>query len=395
MRILSLSTCPLDPSLGSGKTRLRWSEGLRALGHTVEMIEPKDFETWHGHRRGLRFRQAWGACGLVKTKLKSGKYDLIEFFGGEFGLATWQLSKLPTRPLIVAHTDGLEMLASQRERDYDPPITVKGHLRSTLLGPTHNWLSRAAFDHADAFVSGCELERDFVLRRKLYPSERTAVIEPGLDKEYLSVPLTTSREDRVAFMGSWIARKGIAILIKVMTRVLTADPKLHLDLYGSGASPDVVLSSFPMALQNRITVYPRLTSQPIADGLSKAKVFFFPTQYEGFGMALSEAMACGCAPVTTPTGFGATLRDGEEALICDFTDTDAMERAVLSLLHNDELRERIARNAWERVRGLTWEANISKLEAIYTQWSAEHRVSQAGRGVSAGSNANAQRGCPG
>src|SRR5918994_670671 len=101
MKVLSLSTCPLDPSLGSGKTRLRWSEGLRGLGHTVEMVEPKDFETWHGQRRGLRFRQAWGAWGFVKNKLKSGKYDLIEFFGGEFGLATWQLSKMAHRPLIV------------------------------------------------------------------------------------------------------------------------------------------------------------------------------------------------------------------------------------------------------------------------------------------------------
>ena len=385
MRILSLSTCPLDPSLGSGKTRLRWSEGLRSLGHRVEMIEPKDFETWHGQRRGLRFRQAWGAWGFVKDKLKSGEYDLIEFFGGEFGLATWQLSKMPHRPLIVAHTDGLEMLASQREREYNPPISVKGHLRSTLFGSTHHRLSRAAFDHADAFVAGCEIDREFVLRQGLYPFERTAVVEPGLDKEYLAVPLTGSREDRIAFMGSWIPRKGIAILSEVMTRVLTAEPMVYLDLYGSGAPPEVVLSSFPTPLHNRITVYPRLTSQPIADGFARAKVFFFPTQYEGFGMALSEAMACGCAPVTTPTGFGATLRDGEEALICDFTDTEAMERAVLSLLHNNELRARIARNAWERVRGLTWEANIARLEAVYTRWSAEHIASRTTVGVSTGS----------
>ena len=67
-------------------------------------------------------------------------------------------------------------------------------------------------------------------------------------------------------------------------------------------------------------------------------------------MALAEAMACGCAPVTTRTGFGATLRDGEEALLCDFTDAGAMERAVLALLRDESLRSNIARRAWERVR---------------------------------------------
>src|SRR5687768_12665353 len=113
MRILSLSNCPLDPTLGSGKTRLRWSEGLRELGHTIEMVEPIEFETWHGRRRALRFRQAWGACEFVNEKLRAGDYDAIEFFGGEFGLATWKLSKLPSRPLLVAHTDGLELLACE------------------------------------------------------------------------------------------------------------------------------------------------------------------------------------------------------------------------------------------------------------------------------------------
>src|SRR5215208_5629678 len=102
MKILSLSTCPLDPVLGSGKTRLRWSEGLRRLGHSVDMIEPEEYETWHGLRRALRFRQAWGACGFVREKLRTATYDMIEFFGGEFGLATWQLSKLAKRPLLVA-----------------------------------------------------------------------------------------------------------------------------------------------------------------------------------------------------------------------------------------------------------------------------------------------------
>lgn len=359
--------------LGSGKTRLRWSEGLRSLGHTVEMIEPKEFETWHGQRRALRFRQAWGAWGLVKKKLRAGDYDAVEFFGGEFGLATWKLSKMPNRPLIIAHTDGLELLASEREHASNPPTSFKEHLHAWYSRQTHERLSRAAFIYADAFVAGCELDRHYVLSLGLYPSHRAAVAEPGLDKAVLSMPFSQAKEERIAFTGSWITRKGIDILRTVMCRVLASQPKVRLFLYGTGESREAVLASFPAELRERIMVYPRLTNQEIADGLAKAKVFFFPTQYEGFGMALTEAMACGCAPVTTRTGFGATLRDGEEALLCDFTDADAMERAVLALLGDDALRSNIARRAWERVRALSWEANIAKLEAHYMQWTSEHR----------------------
>src|SRR5690242_4684448 len=104
MRILSFSTCPLDPLLGSGKTRLRWSTGLRELGHSVEMVEPKSYETWRGMRRALGFRQAWGARTFVKERVQAGHYGLIEFIGGEFGMAAWRLAKSPSRPLIVPHT---------------------------------------------------------------------------------------------------------------------------------------------------------------------------------------------------------------------------------------------------------------------------------------------------
>ncbi len=372
MRILSLSTCPLDPLLGSGKTRLRWSEGLRALGHTVSIFEPKDYETWHGARRALRFRQAWGACGFVKTKLQEADYDLIEFFGGEFGLATWQLSKLTKRPFIVAHTDGLELLASDRELIYNRPASFKGHSRAWFSRYTHERLSRAAFVYADAFVTGCELDRDYVLNHGIYSPDRAVVIAPGLDNEYLSVPFITEKQERVAYTGSWIARKGVNMIASVMSNVMGKKPGLRFDIYGTGGDRDAVLAHFPQSLHERINVHPRLTNQQIAEGLAKARVFFFPSQYEGFGMALAEAMASSCAPVTTRTGFGAELRDGDEAILCDFNDEHAMGQSILSLLDDDDLHSRISRAAWERVQSFSWDANIKKLETIYSRWVGEH-----------------------
>jgi len=368
MKILSLSTCPLDPLLGSGKTRLRWSEGLRELGHTVDMAEPRDYETWHGMRRGLRFRQAWGACGFVKDRLAADSYDLVEFFGGEFGLITWDLSKLNERPLIVAHTDGLELLASERARAYDSPGSLKGRARSWFSTYTHERLSHAAFVYADAFVTGCALDKDYVVDHGIFKSERTAVIEPGLDDEYLAMPFITQKQHRVAYTGSWIARKGIEKLAAGVSEVLVRDSALRFDVYGTGGNREAVLACFPASLHHRIEVHGRLSNEQLAEGMARAKVFFFPSQYEGFGMALGEAMACSCAVVTTPTGFGAELRDGVEAIVCGFDDVEAMKTSILRLLSNDIERQTIARAGWERVRAFRWDSNIRKLEATYARW---------------------------
>jgi glycosyltransferase involved in cell wall biosynthesis len=232
-----------------------------------------------------------------------------------------------------------------------------------------------AFAHADAFVSLCGVDREYVLNLGLYRVERTAVVEPGLDREYLSMPFIPKKEERVAFTGTWTARKGVSNLSAVMTRVLRQNQNLYFDIYGTGRAQDTVLADFPAEIHHRIVVYPPLSNQEMAEGLARAQVFFFPSQYEGFGIVLSEAMACSCAVVTTPTGFGADLHHRQEALLCDFNDVDAMAQAVLQLLQDEELRLKIARGGWERVRSLNWEANIKKLEATYCQWIEEHQKS--------------------
>src|SRR5262245_14752011 len=109
MKILTITNCPLDPTLGSGKTVIRYSEGLRAAGHTVRVLEPKDYETARAFGRGKRLRQAIGSWQRISEELKTDKFDLIEFFGAEFWLAITRLAGERERPLLVAHTNGLEL----------------------------------------------------------------------------------------------------------------------------------------------------------------------------------------------------------------------------------------------------------------------------------------------
>ncbi len=374
MNILSYTNCPLDPKSGGGKMVFMFSQGMRKLGHRVDVYPPEHYETWYGLHRAKKFRQAWGGWHSVNKNLKTGQYDLFEFCGDEFWLVTWRLSKSLKRPLVVAHTGGLELLAAERMRAINPfPRSFRNRLYDWFFRQTHERFSYIAFAYADAFVSLCELDRKHVLKLGLYPTERTAVVEPGIDGEYLSMPFSLRRQERVAFTGSWIARKGIDKVAAVMTRLLTQNPVLYLDLYGTGSARDVVLTSFPPQVHNRIMVYTRLSNRELANSLARAKVFFFPTRYEGFGIALAEAMACGCAAVTTPTGFGADLRHGKEVLICDFDDVGAMEHSILRLLNDDNMRQKIACKGWERVRSLNWDTSTKKLEAIYSEWIQEHR----------------------
>lgn len=370
MKILSLSNCPLDPVLGSGKAVLRYVQGLRDLGHSVEVLEPGDFEFWCGLKRARKHRMAIGAWKLVRQRLQKEHYDLIEFYGAEFWLVAWRLSKLPKRPLLIAHTHGLEPLNMEKQYVYDPPTSFINRISRKIYAR----LFHIYFKCSDALVCLSKPDWDYALKHGLYPKDRIAIVPHGIDEVYRTMPFITKKEQRVAYVGTWTSRKGIRYLCRVMTKILSKIPNFYLDLYVYGTSrvKEEVLVNFPVELHQRIIVYPPLSGQEIARGLSKAKVFFFPSQYEGFGFAVAEAMACSLAAVVTRTGFAAELRDKQEALLCDSNDIDAMEQAILSLLQDNNLCLRIAQGGWKRVQVLSWEVNVKKLAEIYSKWLTDY-----------------------
>lgn len=156
-----------------------------------------------------------------------------------------------------------------------------------------------------------------------------------------------------------------------MAALLAAYPSLRFEIVGASGSEQLVRAAFPGSLSSRVTIHPKLTRTQIAELLATSKIAFLPSWYEGFGMATAGAMACGCAAVTTPTGFGGELVDGVEALICPFGDVAAMRAAIERLLDDDELRVRIATAGQVRARMLRWETSVAKLEETYLRWLAE------------------------
>jgi glycosyltransferase involved in cell wall biosynthesis len=94
-----------------------------------------------------------------------------------------------------------------------------------------------------------------------------------------------------------------------------------------------------------------------------ADVFVYPSLYEGFGLPVLEAMACG-VPVVTSCITSIPEVAGEAALLCDPCDVDALAMAIGRILQdrnlNNDLRINGLRHAasfsWEKTAKLTWES---------------------------------------
>ena len=159
MKIASVTNVPLDPSLGSGKTVLSWSNGLRDLGHEVFVYPPEAYANSFPISLGTTISHRLGSLALEKTLLREN-FDIIEFYGAEFGLLINRLANipLPHRPLIVAHTNGLELLARVQSDDSVQP-KLRPSLRrfvASLLQPLINKLDYWAFAKVDTFSGALE-----------------------------------------------------------------------------------------------------------------------------------------------------------------------------------------------------------------------------------------------
>lgn len=196
-------------------------------------------------------------------------------------------------------------------------------------------------------------------------------VDNPLDAGYLGLDVPFERSRSLAYCGSWIERKGTALLAQALPRLLRRLPDWRLTLVGVGTGfrADAV---FPADLLPRIEVVPFAERGSELRRLYQTfALVLVPSVYESFGLVTAEAMACGAAVVATPVGFAAGLRDGEEAKLLAEPTAAALCQAVEELAEDEAQRQRIARGGYRRVQALRWEDAVGAVEAAYARWRDE------------------------
>jgi glycosyltransferase involved in cell wall biosynthesis len=237
MRLLSLSNCPLDDSLGSGKAVLRYAEGLRMLGHEVDLLAPNDFELLPALNRARPYRQAAGIWRMIHTRLRIQEYDLVEMYGAEFWPIPGYASQWNVRPLLVAHTNGFEPLALMHDRlSGRPKVNASIKLQQVFWD--------RFFSGTDRFVCMSSVDRDHAVALGYYRPGETAIVQHGVDSWFFKSDPLAGKSNEIAFSGSWISRKNINVLTYVMKSVLEMHSQVTFHVYGSGVEQDIVLNEF-------------------------------------------------------------------------------------------------------------------------------------------------------
>lgn len=189
---------------------------------------------------------------------------------------------------------------------------------------------------------------------------RITVVEPGTDPARRGSEQTrATREVALLCVATLTPRKGHELLL----RALASIPQRNWTLTCAGslerdpATVARVRAHIRAAdLEDRVSFAGELDAAALAEVYDRADLFVLPTLYEGYGMAVAEALARGIPVISTATGAIQDLVD-EAGMVVPPGDLGAFTAALSRVLGDADLRARLAANARTvRDRLPTWDA---------------------------------------
>lgn len=159
----------------------------------------------------------------------------------------------------------------------------------------------------------------------------------------------------ILFVGGLTPLKNFGNLLRAFDRIREQIPQ---KLVIVGFSRWKVEKDFKLlddlGLRDSVIFPGFIPDEDIPKFYSLADLFVMPSLYEGFGIPVLEAMACGCPVVTTKTGCSPEVAGGGAVLV-DPYNPEEMARGMLAVLSDEALRADLVRKGYLRAKEFSWE----------------------------------------
>ncbi len=215
------------------------------------------------------------------------------------------------------------------------------------------------------------------------PPEKITVMYGGVDAHFQPVRepqrITVLRnkyrlgaEPFILGLGTIQPRKNYQRLIRAFSNIKYQVPNIKLIIAGGKGwlYDDIFAEVRRLGLEGQV-VFPGFVDDEDLPALySAAELLAYPSLYEGFGLPVLEAMACG-TPVVTSNVSSLPEVSGDAALLVEPSDVNAMAEAMCRLLQDANLRQQLVAQGFEQARQFTWDKAARQLLEMYETVGAE------------------------
>ena len=259
------------------------------------------------------------------------------------------------------------------------------HNGSSLRRSLHFQLTRRALSKAARVLAVSQFTKSEIEKHFAIPSRRIEVVHNAIDERFLRGHASPSDLELIAqrylvnypfllYAGAIRPHKNVVRIIEAFSALKTElekehqMPDLKLIIIGDDLSshPDLRRTVIRSGVQNDVRFLGFVPIEVLRIFYDVAKVFVFPSLYEGFGLPPLEAMAHGTPVVTSNTSSLPEVA-GNAAVLVNPENVFEIRRALHKALLDSALRARMEQRGYEQAQRFSWMTSVGRILEVYRE----------------------------
>jgi glycosyltransferase involved in cell wall biosynthesis len=290
---------------------------------------------------------------ILKARNQKDKWLITTqdpFFTGAIGYLLSRTFDLPLH--LQLHTDPWSKEWQSEQFSNKFKLTVAMYLLRNAAGV------RVVSERVEQSVLALGVPRERVTRIPIFVDVKHFLTAKANFDLHRSYPLFSRI---ILTIGRLEHEKNYSKLIRAFKEVHRVYDDTMLMIVGSGSERERLLSlARSLSLEDAVVILP--WARDVASYYKSADLYVQPSLYEGWGMAVIEAMASGLPVVMTDVGCaGEVLKNDVSGIVVSASDEASLSSAMLRLLSDKELAKRLISSAKEEVKKLATSAETLAL----------------------------------
>lgn len=291
--------------------------------------------------------------------------DLIHFPYFDFYFQTLPINK--KRKTIVTIHDCIPLIFPQHY-----PSGIKGRLKFLA--------QKISLKNVSKVITDSENSKKDIIKYLNVPKGKISVIYLSASDTYKTIDSTTILrrivvkyslpEKFILYIGDVNYNKNLLKLVEAFSKL---KEDIFLVLVGKSFEkaelPEIIgIKSLikKLSLEKKIKILGYVPEQDLVGIYNLALIYCQPSLYEGFGLQILEAMACGC-PVVTSSVSSMPEVAGSAAVLVDPQSSDSIVEGLKQLIEKNDFRDKMIRLGYLRAKQFSWKKTVNSIIKIYEE----------------------------
>lgn len=250
------------------------------------------------------------------------------------------------------------------------PVVVTFHdlIHEKFMDYDHRTLAnkKSVLNRADKIIAVSHNSKNDLINYYNISEEKITVVHLASSFPVNPIPPAELPDDLyLLYVGSRNLYKNFTFFLKAITPLLIKNQYLYLYCAGGGNFTKDEISLFrELRIKTKVISHPG-SDESLQKLYSNALAFFFPSQYEGFGIPMVEAMTCGC-PIAASDVSSLPEVAGDAALYFDPHDAESILSAAETLTSSEQIRTALKQKGILRAKDFSWLKTATRTQEVYS-----------------------------